>query len=338
MSTYLSKININLILVVTFIITTVLFAGCTTKTPEVSNDTSTNVVSDVEDNDVADDAMEIDVADEEDVDAEEISITAEPGESPFDFPTVATTAEAGDYVLTPSRVWLDDAFAEGPDNVTFIFYSATMEEPGDVESKVSSVGTPFTMPNSMIIPLESGQTAEPGDVLLSWWQSGSGMMRAYVVEGGTTESPMVRYLDLDLDNPATNDDGSPIAEREEQLEVNSFHILEGEYAPGSSVAVKNGSEYDHYQVVSEADGKLLVIGFAGRMNVVEKADSVAMPIIPDVAVGDSVMVPLYGSYDPGTVTSIDDAVGRVFVEYEFAGQTEEAGYAYGDVISSADLQ
>lgn len=40
----------------------------------------------------------------------------------------------------------------------------------------------------------------------------------------------------------------------------------------------------------------------------------------------------------GTVTSVDEAVRRVFVEYEFAGSTKEVGFAYGDVIAQAGLE
>src|SRR5688500_14009955 len=36
-----------------------------------------------------------------------------PGESPFNYPTVSTTAKAGDYVLAPSKSFIDEAFARG---------------------------------------------------------------------------------------------------------------------------------------------------------------------------------------------------------------------------------
>ena len=36
----------------------------------------------------------------------------QPGEVPFDFPTVGTTAKSGEYVLAPSIDFIDDAWVE----------------------------------------------------------------------------------------------------------------------------------------------------------------------------------------------------------------------------------
>lgn len=266
---------------------------------------------------------------------EEQVVEVGPGEVPFDYPTVATTAVAGDYVLAPSRTFVDDAFAETTS--TFVFYSRTMVEPGAVESTIDEIFEEVTMPNSLIIPLPSGATAAEGDVLLTWWQSGSGMQRAFVVDASTPTEPVVRYIDIDLDNPATNIDGVPYAEAEEALEADSFTVLSEEFAPGSAVAVLEDGEYEHYQVINDNGSQLLLTGFAGRMAVADKADAVALPIIPTVAEGDSVKFPLFGSMSEGTVTRVDSAVGRVYVEYEFGGGTEEDGIPFGDVISADAL-
>ena len=87
-----------------------------------------------------------------------------PGKIPLDYPVMPTTAAAGDMVLAPSREFLDKGIAEGMDNATFIYYMATMVEPGAAESKLKALsGKEFTLPNSLIIALLPGQTAAVGD-------------------------------------------------------------------------------------------------------------------------------------------------------------------------------
>lgn len=321
----------KLYLLIGGIFSAVLFmgAGCADTTP-----TNTTTIQ-------TDSVVVEQVTNETDEEAsEEVAIEYAPGETPYDYPTVSTTANEGEYVLAPSRTFVDSALeAEDDSSTSMIFYDATVVEVGDVESVLDDKFDEVTMPNSLIIPIPAGETAATGDVVLSWWQSGSGMQRSYVVDGTNGSTPVVRYLDLDLDNPAKNADGTPIAEAEETLEANSFVVLNTEYQPGTAVAVQNGSSLgSHYQVVNEADGTLLVMGWAGIMSVVDKADVLPLPIKPTVAAGDAVYFPLFGTMDEGTVTSVDNATGRVFVEYEFAGSMEEAGIAFGDVIPVADVQ
>lgn len=269
---------------------------------------------------------------------EETPAVAAAGEIPYDYPTVATTAQAGDIVLAPSRDFLDEAF-EDPSS-TFIFYNAEMATPGAVESTIETPFESVQMPNSLIIPIEGGQTAEPGDVILTWWQTGSGMQRAMVVEGGTPEAPRVMYLDLDWDNPATEDDGTPIGQAKYDLEADTFHILSEEGAPGTAVAYhsEGSSDFSHGIVINRTADQVLVSGFAGQLEVVDAADVVDLPIVPVVAIGDSVWVPVIGTFDTGTVTDIDTASGRVTVEYDFAGSTETALFAFGDVAPASLLE
>lgn len=244
---------------------------------------------------------------------------------PLDFPNSTLEAEFGDYVLAPTRAALDEAATEGAENTTFIYYMAEVAEVGAEASTLTEINEEVTIPNGVIIPIAKGETASVGDTVLTWWQSGSGLTRAYVVEGGTDTKPMVRYLDTDYDSEP------------EQLKADSFVKITAEWQPGTSIAVKNGSEYDHYQVLKVSGDKILASGFAGKMEVVDKADAVAMPIKLSVSVGDTVSVPFIGSYSEGTVTAVDDANGSIDVEVEFGGDMEVDTYAYGTFINSADL-
>jgi len=261
-------------------------------------------------------------------------VAGEKGGFPFEFPMVPTDAKANELVLTPSRQFLDNAIEKGGDQTTFIFYTANVLESGPTESKVKSLaGTESTMPNAMIIPLGAPTTAQKGDILLTWWQSGSGMQRAIVVDAGNGNEPTVRYLDLDYDNPAKNSAGVPIGQMEEKLKPASFRKLTAEWEPGTAIAVREGDKFKHWQVIRVEGDKVLALGFAGRVAVMDKSNCTPLPVKPSVKAGDNVHVPIVGSFKPGVVKKVDERIGRVFVDAEFGGKTSEYIVAFGDVAT-----
>jgi hypothetical protein len=261
-----------------------------------------------------------------------------PGMTPFDFPTVGIEANEGDYVLTPSyKMWTDKIASEDPTAETYIFYTAKMAKPGDVESEIE-----FTfdgnqkMPNSMVIPLASGQTASKGDILLTWWQTGSGMQRAIVTDDSNPAEPVVRYLDLDFDNPATDSEsGKSIGQTDYPLEANSFVKITNEWQPGNMIAGKDETwGYVTAQIIRVAGDKVLTIGFAGKMKVYNKADCVPMPIVPEVNPGDKVQVVGTSSFVEGEVVRVDKNIGRVFVK---TTSEEESPVPYGEITTTLEL-
>lgn len=262
--------------------------------------------------------------------------TLNPGEIPFEaFPTVPTTAKQGEYVLCPSYAWIQDAITKGPDKVTFIFYAQRMVASGEVESEIdfsSSTGK-RKVPNPYIIPIPAGQTAQTGDIILTWWQSGSGMKRAIVVEASDPRAPTVRYLDIDYDNPAKSRDGkTTIGQMDEKIKPDTFVKLNNEWEPGTVVAARDGRRQKHAHVIRVAGDKVFVLGFAGKMKVYDKADCTPLPLVPDVKSGDSVKVPFAGGFTDATVNRVDSKIGRVFVTI---GVTKkEEAIAFGDVAKS----
>jgi len=251
----------------------------------------------------------------------EESIEIEPGTIPLDYPTVETSAEIGQYVLVPSREFLEDAFKEGAENSNFIFYAATMIEPGEVESLVEDlIGDQFTMPNSLIIPIKPTETAAVGDVVLTWWQSGSGMEQAIVTVEGPT--PTVRYLD-------------DFQEAEDVLLANSFHPLTGKIEPGNAVAVKQDNDsYELAEVINVADDKVLLSGFAGILEVANISDLTAIPSTIEVAVGDTVLAPIIDEFDEVTVTEVNAEIGQITGEYEWASEMTKEIFVFGEIIKS----
>jgi hypothetical protein len=260
--------------------------------------------------------------------------TLKPGEIPFNgFPTVNTTAKADEVVLCPSFNWIEDAATKGPDKVTFIFYSQKMIAPGDVESEVEFLSPgKRKVSNAYIIPIPAGETARVGDIVLTWWQSGSGMQRAIVIEASDPSEPTVRYLDLDYDNPAKSRDGkTTIGQMDEKLKPNSFVKINNMWEPGTVVAVNDGASKKKAQVIRVAGDHVLAMGFAGSLKVYDKSACTPVPVKPNVKAGDKVKAPVYGSFQNVTVTKVDSRNGRVFVKPETG---DEKAIAFGDVMTN----
>jgi hypothetical protein len=241
-----------------------------------------------------------------------------------DFPAVATTAKAGDYVLCPSREKVVEmSQPEGKDAPT-IYYTSKMITPGATESEVQSLYSPDPgmMPNAYLITIPAGQKAKVGDVVLTWWQSGSGMMSAIVTEASNPAEPTVRYLGTIID---------PNKDKIEKLKPSSFVKLTQPFQPGTSVAAKGGSAgSEHWDVISIAGDKVFAIGFAGRLKLLNKADCTPVPIKPQVKTGDKVRAVIHASFIDATVVSVDEKLGKVVVKQD--GQTAEKATDFGKVM------
>jgi hypothetical protein len=254
---------------------------------------------------------------------------AQPGEVPFDYPAVETSAKPGDYVLAPSRSWVDEAFQRGADKQTFIYYGGWMRAPGPKESLIETLTRQKNkIMNALIIPIRPGEKVKPGDVLLTTWASGTGMQRAIVVSGGTPEAPKVRYLDMDFDSP------SGWGKKQDTLEPNTFHRLTKPGEVGTTLACSEGGRHARYVLTHAAADKMLVIGFAGRMKSVAASECKPLPIDPKLRSGDRAMVALVGSFVEGKVRKVDTEAGRVFVEYEFGSQKKQEAVGYTNVAPS----
>ena len=248
---------------------------------------------------------------------------------PFDFPKAGTTAKKGEKVLVPSYNWLVDMMQKGTDKTTLIWYTQEMVEPGEEMSEVKFMGETKKVPNAYIVPIPAGQTAKKGDVLLTWWQSGSGLQRAYVTDASDPKAPTVRYLDLDYDNPAKAKDGkTSIGQMEEQLKPDSFVVIKNDLEPGTAVAI--GSDMKYGQVIRAEGDKVFVTLFAGKSGVFPKSDVKAVPFKPSLKVGQKVKVVYISGFKDAEITKVDDAIGRVWTKFD-SGSKEEV-IAIGDVL------
>lgn len=247
-----------------------------------------------------------------------------PGEVPFDFPEIATEAKTGEYVLAPSRVSIDSEikdYKKDKSQAGFVFYNATVVAPGEIETKVKELLEETMIPNSLIIPIKAGQTAKTGDLVLTWWQSGSGMKRAMVIEGG--KEPKIFYLD------DTNS--------EDTLKADSFNILSTDWQTGTSVACKETSSDTDYTLaiaVNASSDKILTIGWGGIMTVYTKSNCLAVPRTVNVKAGDKIYVAPYSTFKEATVVSVDASKGLVKASYEFGGEMTEEDFSFGDILLS----
>lgn len=248
------------------------------------------------------------------------------------YPVTTTTAKVGEYVLSTHRLRLEDAYHQ-PERANFIFYAYPVKKVGTKESTlISPGGNTFDIPNSLIIPLGTNASARKGQILLTWWQSGSGMRRAIVVDDTNPHQPIVRYIDVKENHPVKIK-GVALDQLEEQLKPNSFIQLNKVLQAGISIAVADPdqpNELLHRQLIKIIDGQALVMDRIGRLSVHLVNEITPLPIKPKVQEGALVKVPYLGKFYDGIVKSVDQRNGRVFVEFTFA-KKQVVGFGYGDV-------
>jgi len=203
-----------------------------------------------------------------------------------------------------------------PANETYIFYNATLKSIGEKSSVVTSMGQDIEMPNALIIPILQGQKAKKGDIVLTWWQSGSGMERAIVTDDSNPSSPKVSYLDMEW-----KDDGKGFANEHnnEQLRPNTFVVLKNnEWQPGAQIVVTGDGSYKIYTYICASDKYVLALGFAGKIVSLYRDACKIVPLNQDLNVGDEVMGNFVGSFRTGyTINKIDKKIGRVWVTNSF---------------------
>lgn len=226
---------------------------------------------------------------------------------PWDFPkSIDLEFEPGQYYLGP-HTFYPGAVKDKKDltQETLIFYSDTYKEVTD--GKVNG-----ETPTSLCIPLPKGQEAKKGDVVLTWWQSGSGMEHALITDDSTPDAPKSVYLDLNYKG-----DGSGFAEKYiDQLKPNSFKVLtNGELEPGAPIAYFDDGKWKNGTCINTDGDKVLVLGFSDHIYSVKEDNVKVIPLIPEYKEGDMVSVVFVDSFSDGyTVKKIDTNIGRVWVE------------------------
>ena len=172
------------------------------------------------------------------------------------------------------------------------------------------------MPNSVVIPIPEGQTAKKGDIVLTWWQSGSGMQRAIVTDDSNPKQPKVCYLDLDY-----KDDGKGFANEHanEQLKPNSFVVLkDGAWEPGQTVTT---TDHKNLILINCNDDLVLCSGFAGKIGAYYRQYCSIVPLKQNLQPGDQIRADFVGEFKDGaTVKKVDESIGRVWITDSFGSE------------------
>lgn len=226
-------------------------------------------------------------------------------------PAAPTNVKAGDLVLAPNTE--DGQIVVGK---TYAAYHYTVLAPGATETRVKNPFREFTMPNALLAPIPAGGSVAVGDIVLTWWQSGSGMQRAIVVNASDPLRPVVRYLDIEWKNPVKNKAGVPIGQMEEQLKPDSFVKITGEWFPGTNVVTWDAKmkKYSCGRVLRVVGDEVVVLGFAGRMYLWAKSGCIPLPVRPRITEGEEIWVPFAGGMTKATAQRVDAAIGRIFTD------------------------
>lgn len=249
---------------------------------------------------------------------------------PWDFPQgLKVEMTEGQNVLSPYTFY-PSAVKKGEPlkKATLIFYRTTVKQAGEEKSSLEDFGSVAEMPNALVIPLPEGAKAKKGDILLTWWQSGSGLQRAIVVNDKNPDQPVACYLDLSWPDDSKD---PKIAEKRkgEQLKPNSFSVLkEGEWQSGAQVAIKKGDEWIAGILIHATDDKILTIGFGSSVEAYNRSDACLIPFNEKIKKGDKVWVKWIDYYKPGyTVIKVDAEIGRIYVKSDDSDRIESKSIA-----------
>lgn len=251
-----------------------------------------------------------------------------PGENPFGLASAPLRAQIGDFVLAPSPATLEQAFEQGPEQQTFAYHGAWIDELGPLETRVRFLTHERrTLPNALLVPIRRGGLASPGDTVLTARATGAGLVRALVV-GGEPSTPQVTYLDP-IERVAQTPERAA-AEQPDTLSRDTFHALREPGEPGTSVACRGEVDDEPGIALRRGDGRWLVLGFAGRLRTYPDAACRGLPLRAAVEPGAGVRFPLLAGFGRGQVERVDAGRGRVWVEFRFAGERRFAGVGFGN--------
>ena len=235
---------------------------------------------------------------------------------PWNFPKdfALNDVEEGQTVLSPATFY-GSAIQRGDNLATTLLpvYNFTVEKVGRNTITIASMGKQVVVPQALTVPLPKGETAQNGDVVLTWWQSGEGLQHAIVVDDTKLQKPKVCYLDLDYKSDGR---GFANCHANEELHANSFKVLKnGEWTSGASVAIENNGQWKAAIILNVHANKLLLLDAESRIMVAEKSRCRLIPIKMNYDVGEHVFAKLGYTFEADCrITKVDKRVGRVWVE------------------------
>lgn len=218
------------------------------------------------------------------------------------------------YVLAPSKANYDSALVNGLSSSIFVFYPRKVIVNSKDSVTLKQIGDTVTLPSSLVIPLSENAKATKGDIVLTWWQSGTGMQRAIALNKDTSTTPTVYYLDNQYSFYSKATD---INFWIDTLKPNSFIVLDDNLSSGKSIYVKKDYFSVFYTVINQTADSVLALSWAGLLEVFANNEFFEIDINQQFSIGDSVFTPYYGTYTKGVVKEIWPDIGKITVDVFF---------------------
>jgi len=237
--------------------------------------------------------------------------------------------DSASFVLAPSKSCYDSAQIKGLKYSLFVFYPRKYISSKEKFSLLEEIGDTVLIPDDLIIPLRKNQEVKQGDVLLTWWQSGTGMQRAIVLSAKNPLRPVVYYLDnqfyfyYDENDPTFWID---------TLKENSYNILDEKWCSGRSIIVEQNGVSSFYIVINSNTDKILALSWSGTVGIFDKKICKLIPLFQNFNKGDSVLAPYLGTYSKGVVKSTFKDIGKMKVEIQFYDTTMTSKVSIIDVL------
>ena len=221
----------------------------------------------------------------------------------------------GDYVLSPSKTNFDSLLEKGfsSENI-FVYYPRKYVNKTTDYFFLKEFNDTVKIPNSLVIPLPNNQKVSKGDIVLTWWQKGTGMQRALVLSDEPTFTPTVYYLDNQYYFYYSNDD--PLF-WVDTLKANSFLKIEDKVMPGRTFSVKGEYLTSFYTIINFFGPKILGLSWAGDLQILNSNQCKLVPWDINFEIGDSVFVPYFGTYVEGVVKNTYKDIGQLNVTIDY---------------------
>ncbi len=221
-------------------------------------------------------------------------------------PEIQLFVHKGDTVLAPQKKFLE-AFLEGEKNF-FWFQPRLVDSVGEFSVYVWEIDSLLEVPNAFVVAFPEYTEVRKGEYVFTWWQGGSGLQRAYVLDVLDSDNVVVRYLDLDI---FTVGDGTSLIDT---IRQGTFRVIRDNWDPGASVVLDSGGSQSFYVIINRNAERLVCRSSLGRIEFFGQKDVRPNGVYKDLTVNQSVTVPFYGIYIPGSVVALKDGYAEVRVQ------------------------
>lgn len=254
----------------------------------------------------------------------------------WDFPmNMEINAEAGQQALTCQMHYFQEVKeGQGLLKKTMIWYDTKIDAPGKEKTVIDEYGKKIEVPNALIIPLAKEAKVKKGDILLTHSKYHE-RQRAIVIDVPLPNEPVVCFLD---DRWPDKVDSSSLPEKlkGEQLKPGSYNVIkDGNFVSGAQVAYRRDGEWKFGVIMQISGDKMLVCGFASRLDCVSKSDCKLIPFKEKIKKGDRVRCIDLDRYEDGyTVVQVDMEHGHIWTQAD--GSTYTHCFGLGDVTKVLD--